>query len=154
MDKSKLQSCISEFQSIPNKDYSFSIPGYIPHDYVIETIQAWEVLFPFKCLFAYNGEINKEMIEEINKLNKENGGSINLLPDLIMVNKKGIIRKELIEFKNNTPIFRYNFHNFDEKTPIGTPFSYILFHLFNHSNEEFLLRTKYENYFNSDVTNK
>ena len=55
--------------------------------------QDWNKFFPYKCAFGFTGNINKMWEEELNAMTAEESDLKNRLPDLIVVNKKGMIEK-------------------------------------------------------------
>ena len=63
LTKDKLVDCCREFISIPKSHFNFTSDGYLPPKFVEESIVAWKTLVPYKCVFAYKGEIKEEWIK-------------------------------------------------------------------------------------------
>jgi hypothetical protein len=85
----KLEECINEFESIPKQNPCFEFHLVDPN----QVLQKWQKLFPFKCIFGFTGDICQAWED---RLNGKVSGSPHLkttLPDLIIVNKKGVIVK-------------------------------------------------------------
>lgn len=148
LSKSKLIYCFNEFKSIPKKGYSFLSPGYLPEPYVKLSVDAWKNLLPYKCIFAYKGDIREEWIDDLNELSKECEIPMNAIPDLIIVNKVGFIEK--LPTKELKPNFGFTIFS-DRYKNYGVPFGKLLYHLNNFSREEYLLQPELKEYFNRDM---
>ena len=44
-------------------------------------------VLPYKCIFAYKGKIKEEWISELEELSKDCEIPMNVIPDLVIVNK-------------------------------------------------------------------
>lgn len=148
---SKLKDCMMEFRSIPKHDYFFSIEQFYDEKFREETQQAYELLFPYNCVFAFSGDINEKWIDKIYTFMTEHQVNPALWPDMIVVNQKGMIeldRSKTIEGKVN---LEYHYIDFKKYENYGVCFSKMLFHLYNLSHEEFVLKPQYDQYFNKDI---
>lgn len=67
LTKDKLLDCCREFKSIPKENSHFYSDGYLKKDFIEQSINAWRYLIPYKCIFAYNGQVKEEWINEIKK---------------------------------------------------------------------------------------
>jgi hypothetical protein len=147
LTKQKLIDCCEEFKSIPKTKYHFLSHGFIKESYIKESIQVWETLAPYKCVFAYQGEIKEDWIKEILKFGEGAKIPHNIMPDLIVVNKVGFIEKVLTKEKKT----EFNFISFSQYKNYGLPFGRILFNLNTFNWEEFLLQPQIEYYLNKDM---
>ena len=147
LTKQKLIDCCQEFKSIPKTKFHFHSHGYIPKKYVEQSIDVWKTLAPYKCIFAYQGEIKEDWINDIKKFGENSAIPFNAMPDLIIVNKVGFIEKRFDENQNVN--FRYV--SFSEYKNYGLPFGTLLFHLNTFNWEELLLQPELEYYFNKDI---
>ncbi|CAD5256218.1 MULTISPECIES: DUF6602 domain-containing protein [unclassified Imperialibacter] len=151
---SKLKDCMKEFHSIPKYGYHFSIEKFYGETFVKQTMNTYKLLFPFTCVFAFKGDINERWVEEILGFLTKNKIDPALWPDLIVVNKKGMIELSRTKTESGTIDLRYQFVDFTDYTNYGICFTKILFHLYNLSHEEFILKPQYEQYFNKDLEEK
>jgi len=148
---SKLKDCMHEFHSIPKHDYYFSMEKFYGEEFKNETQQAYNLLFPFNCVFAFSGDINEKWIDNIYEFMNENKVNPSLRPDIIIVNKKGMIELDRTKSETGKINLKYHYIDFSEYKNYGVCFSKILFHLYNLSHEEFVLKPQYEQYFNKDM---
>jgi len=89
--KKLFEDCIKGFKSIPKDDPQFEFQHFIEiPDLEQKMITGWQNLFPFKCIFGFTGNINEKWEEELNELVKKDPSVKVFLPDLIIVNKKGV----------------------------------------------------------------
>ena len=89
LSRNKLDACIEEFQSIPKRNPVFDFYQVDPK----MALAKWHTHFPFKGVFAFSGDINQKWESELNEMVKKNGTVKSSLPDLIIINKKGMIVK-------------------------------------------------------------
>ena len=68
LSKEKLFDCVEEFKSIPKKGYGFLTPKFGPEKFLEQSVQVWKALLPYKCLFAYKGDVKHEWIADLLKL--------------------------------------------------------------------------------------
>ena len=108
----------------------------------------WKTLLPYKCVFAYKGDIAEEWINDLKELSKDCEIPMNVIPDLIIVNKIGFIEK--IPTKEMIPNFSFIKFS-DVYKNYGFPFGKLLYHLNNFSREEYLLQPELKEYFNKDM---
>jgi hypothetical protein len=148
LSKNKLIDCFNEFKSIPKKGYSFLSHGYLPESYVKQSVNVWKTLLPYKCVFAYKGDIAEEWINDLKELSRSCEIPMNVIPDLIIVNKIGFIEK--IPTKEMIPNFSFIKFS-DVYKNYGLPFGKLLYHLNNFSREEYLLQPELKEYFNKDM---
>jgi hypothetical protein len=147
LTRPKLISCCEEFKSIPKKNNFFLSHGYIPPKYIEDSINIWKTLAPYKCVFAYQGEIKEEWIKDILEVGKDATFPYNAMPDLVVVNKVGFIEKKFIPPDKA----EFSFIPFSQYENYGLPFGKILFELNKFNWEEFLLQPKIEYYLNKDM---
>jgi len=147
LDKKKLIDCCSEFMTIPKNGFKFDFHGYLKQSFVEQTMNAWKYLIPYKIIFAYKGSLKAEWIEDMQQLTSKSGIAHNALPDLVVVNKVGMIEKS-INKKLETEIV---FTPFDQYPNYGIPFGKMLYHLNNLNWEELFLRPDLSIYLNKDL---
>ena len=148
LTKQKLIDCCNEFKSIPKYGYSFLSPGYLPKSYVEQSVDVWKTLLPYKCIFAYKGDLKEDWINDMMEVSKDCTIPLNVLPDLIIVNKIGLIEK--IVTKEKKPEFSFLKFS-DSYKNYGVPFGKLLYHLNNFNGEEYLLQPELKEYFNRDM---
>lgn len=151
LDKEKLMQCCKEFISIPKSNYAFLAKGFLDSKYSRESEDVWKKFIPYKCVFAYSGDIREEWIEGILDLNSVSINPLNTCPDLIIVNKKGFIEKRVLKKDNGEPEFELRFISFDNFKYYGFPFCKMLYDMNNLSHEEFIMSPRLEEYFNQDL---
>jgi hypothetical protein len=147
LTRAKLLDCCREFMSIPKKNYHFYSDGYIGKDFIMQSINAWRHLVPYKCVFAYRGNIDKEWINDLIEISKDSEIPHNVIPDIIVVNKEGMIEKDYDD-QGRT---RFNVMHFNEYPNYGVPFAKILYHLNTLNWEELFLRPEINQYLNKDL---
>jgi hypothetical protein len=148
---------IEEFISIPkeNPQIYYINPGLLKYseDNIKEINENWFKLFPFKCAFGFTGDINIKWEEELNKMVAADSNLKNFLPDLIVVNKKGMIRK--IHDKPIKTILGliidkdFLFTSF-EQVDYGVALVTIINDLYNLSKWQYEIVPSYSAYFNKD----
>lgn len=147
LTKDKLLDCCREFKSIPKTNYHFYSDGYLDKKFIQQSINAWKHLAPYKCIFAYKGDIKEEWVNDLIEISKDSEIPHNVIPDIIVVNKIGMIEKDFDE-QGKT---RFNIIHFDKYPNYGVPFSKILYHLNNLNWEELFLRPEINQYLNKDL---
>lgn len=145
LTKNKLIDCCEEFKSIPKKGYDFLTPAFSSHKFLEESIQVWKYLLPYKCVFAYKGELNEDWIDSVFGLYKDEE-FFNAIPDLVIVNKVGMIEKKIKKDQKG-----FNFISFNEYDNIGMPFGKMLYHLNTFNWEELYLQPELKRYFDKDL---
>ena len=151
LDLPKLIDCLKEFNSIPKTGYHFTAQKFFPEQFKIETQRIYENATPFTCIFAYKGNIQSSWINDLYKWITENKPNPSLTPDIIVVNKKGMILKKWTKTGDNKFNVTYHFIDFEVSLNPGECFSRILYDLYNLSYEEFFLQPDYTEYFNNDL---
>ena len=96
-------------------------------------------------MFAYKGEIKQEWINDLLESYKDEL-FYNAIPDLIVVNKVGMIEKNITSNKKEL-----GFISFKDYENIGIPFGKMLYHLNTFNWEELYLQPELKNYFNKDL---
>lgn len=147
LSKNKLIDCCEEFKSIPKNHFSFTSDGYLHPEYIQQSIEAWQILMPYKFVFAYKGEIKEEWINTMKELAKDSSIPHNVIPDLVIVNKVGMIEKHLTQDKKT----EFNFVPFNEYPNYGIPFAKMLYHLNSLNWEELFLRAELKHYLDKDM---
>jgi hypothetical protein len=153
LDHPKLLDCIEEFKSIPKENLKFRFdPPVID---TLENRNVYEKIIPYKCVWAFKGDINLEWEVELNKMVADNPDIKNYLPDFIIVNKKGVIEKsnESERVTNTGEILKKDFHytDFNKYKNYGACFGTILNHLYKISNWSKVIIPYYWEYFNKDL---
>lgn len=147
----KLLGCINEFNSIPKNNPRFLYQG---NDMPPSVLSEWERHFPYKCIFSFSGDMNKNWETNLCNMVKENKFSKVNLPDIIIVNKKGVMGKigENYKYHPTGEVIEKDFHYTDySQENYHTGFSYILNKLFILSQWQYHLVPKYLDYFNKDL---
>jgi len=149
LSEEKHIKCFEEFESIPKENGRFFRDPLVPDDYFNMSKDLWKTLTPFKCIFAYKGQIKEEWIKTL--VDKANGHKIpyNLIPDLIVVNKVGMIEKYPFSKTDKNPKLHYT--SFNEHLNYWIPFAKMLSRMNDNNWEEFSLRPKLEEYLNKDL---
>lgn len=151
LTKRKLIDSIEEFKSIPKINYDLSLPGFLPQSYVHQCSDAWRYLIPYKCLFTFQGEIKEDFVEILKEYSMTHSIPPYCLPDLIVVNKRGVIQKRIERNAANELEFDFDFIDFESYSNYGYVFSWMVFNLYTMAYEENIIQPKYERYFNKDL---
>jgi len=104
---------------------------------------------PYKCVFGYFGDINSKWADELNEILKKDISQRGLLPDLIIVNKKGYISKKHKNNKEKEVYFEYV--DLSSIGHSGSPLIILVHSLLLFLDWQNALRPKYELYFNEDL---
>lgn len=147
LTRDKLLDCCAEFKSIPKKGFDFYSDGHLDKKFIEQSINAWKHLIPYKCIFAYKGDLKEEWISELIDLSKDAEIPHNVIPDIVVVNKVGMIEKDFDENGKT----RLHVIHFDKYPNYGVPFSKILYHLNTFNLEELYLRPEINQYLNKDL---
>jgi len=146
----KLLAILDEFKSIPKTNPKFH---FISSNSKENTMDKWNKRFPYKCAFGFTGDINLNWERELNEMVAKDSNLKDSLPDLIVVNKKGMIRKvldkpqEVIGGGTIDKDFYYtDFGLVDCAAAIAT----IINELYNLSTWQNRVTPKYWEYFNED----
>ena len=155
LDHPKLFDIIEEFKSIPKNNLQFEYLNFIElPDLEKQMLGYWRKAFPFKCVFGYTGDINVNWENELNQMVAENGSVKSSLPDLIIVNKKGLIAKlERPTQSSKGKMIDKDFHftTFAGYKNYGAPMTQIASKLFGLSDWQNKMVTKYGEYFKKDL---
>jgi len=151
LSRTKLDTCIEEFQSIPKKNPQFN---FFPIDSK-KGVDHWYTHFPFKCVFAFAGDINQNWETELNGMAKEGDTVKDSLPDLIIINKKGMIGKVtpgVSKYLTGEVVLDKDFHfmDFGLSDNFHFGFCHILNRLSILSHWQYFMTPKYYEYFNRD----
>jgi hypothetical protein len=109
LDLAKLDSCMIEFNSIPKTNYHFNSNKIFPDNFLIETQRIFENVTPVTIIFAFKGDIEASWIEHIYAWIRQYRPNPSLTPDIIVVNKKGVIYK--IWEKKGDNAFNVRYHS-------------------------------------------
>jgi hypothetical protein len=151
LDKLKLTKCMEELASIPKTGYHFIGQQIFPEKFRIQTQRVFEDLTPVTCIFAYRGDIDQTWASFIQQWVLETKPHHSLTPDLVIVNNKGMIIKQVTKTGENRASFSWHFIDFSITNHPGEAFSRIVHDLYNLSNEELYLQPDYTKYFNRDL---
>lgn len=140
----KLKKCIKELVKIPKAYARFKIENFYGKDFQDRIMKAWKYLIPMSFVFGFKGTISAKWINKINEEAKKINDK-SLLPVLIIVNKKGIIERKLV---NKEMVYQYT--SIDDIERSGEWLSRVLFHLYDIRRFQTFLNPQYENYFRKD----
>jgi len=147
----KLDNCLAEFASIPKTGYHFHFPAHVyPQSFIEDTQRIFENVTPVCVVFAYRGSINASWIDHLSQWIRTNRPPIALTPAFIVVNKKGMIFRDIKKIGENKLSFSYRYIDFAVTAHPGEAFSRILFELFNLAKEDQYMTPDYSYYFNAD----
>lgn len=155
LNHKKFLSCLNEFKSIPNNEPEFIFLNSSNENYQRKLVTEWKKRFPFKCIFAFTGDICKDWEDELNNIVEKNPEEFNFLPDIIHVNKKGFIRKlytkptQLTTGKIIDKYFYYADNNLCGNQ--GAVIANILNELFILNTWQYSIIPNYPKYFNQDL---
>jgi hypothetical protein len=148
LTKQKLIDCCNEFKSIPKFGYSFISQRHPSETFAKQSLEIWKTLLPYKCIFAYKGELQEKWIDEMEKIAADCEIPFNAIPDLVIVNKVGLIEKILTKEKK----LEFSFFKFsDSYKNYGIPFGKLLYHLNTFNYEEIFFQPELGEYFNRDI---
>jgi hypothetical protein len=151
LDLTKLDKCLEEFNSIPKTNYHFIGQKFYPEKFREETQRVFEDATPVTCIFAYYGDIETSWKDHLVNWIKRNNPNHSLTPDIIIVNKKGMIFKHLQKIGEKRFSATYHYIDFRLSSHPGEAFSRMLNELYNLSHEELFMQPDYTFYFNSDL---
>jgi hypothetical protein len=141
---------IENLQSIPKDKINLHI-GLIDKDRALEIFSR---RFPYKIIFAFGGKILQSWEDELNELAKQKE-VLQTLPDLIIVNKQGMIKKshdgKMTLDTGETRDKYFHFSSFEENKMFQVPFLNILHELYKNAGWQHFLVPAYEEYFNKDL---
>lgn len=152
LDFLKVMQCVKEFRSIPtdNPKFNFANPSIDKS----KTLKTWKERFPYKCIWAYQGNMAFNWENELNLMAKNNPSIRNYLPDTIIINKKGMITKvrEGDLFTDGGSADKdFHYTDFAIYRNYGACFARMLVDLYTMNNWQFLITPKYDDYFNADL---
>ncbi len=158
LDHPKLfDEVIEEFKSIPkeNPQIFYINPGLIEYseENKKEINERWFRFFPFKCAFGFTGDVNIKWEEELNNMVAADSTLKNFLPDLIIVNKKGMIRKihdRPIKTLGGAIIDKDFLFTSFERVDYGVVLVTIINELYNLSKWQYEIVPAYSAYFNKE----
>lgn len=153
LDHPKFLDSIKEIKSIPKKNPQFWFHPLFQKD-PTKLLAEWERLFPYKCIFGFTGDINQNWENYLNNLVKDNSNIKNFLPDIVIVNKKGMLQKIYPnnKFSDGTQINKdFHYTDFSLYTNYGCIIIHIIKMLYNLSNWQYTITPYYEMYFNKDL---
>lgn len=159
LDHSKLfdkNGIIEEFKSIPKNNPQFEYNNFIDGIPGLEEkmLGFWNESIPFKCIFGFTGDINDKWENELNQIVAEDRSVKSGLPDLIIVNRKGMIVKlnGPTQSSNGNIIDKdFHFTRFVNYKNYGAPMIMIAQTLFGLSDWQNRLITRYGKYFKKDL---
>jgi len=157
LDHPKLSNVIEEFKSIPkeNTQFEFFTEGNLGEAQKKKVLEKWNNRFPYKCVFGFSGDINASWEKELNEMAAANSHLKNCLPDLILVNKKGVIEKIHSDTARTVAgsIIEKDFHytDFQLNPNYGAPIIYIANELYYLSTWQGTIAPAYPAYFNKDL---
>ena len=126
LKKQKILDCYDEFLSIPKDNHTFHTEAYLGPYFAQQYLKKWRWLIPYKCVFAFQGDLDYEWINDLIDLANDELRPTNVLPDLVIVNKVGYFHKYFDAKKK----VKFNYVKFkDENQNYGIPFSIMLYEL-------------------------
>lgn len=141
---------IKNFQSIPKDNINIQA---LPKIHPI-ALANFKKRFPCKVIFAYEGKILPAWETELNKL-AETEGALDYLPDIIVVNKQGMIMKcpdgKVVLTTGKTLAKHFHLTKFKEEKGYHAPFIFILNELYKNAGWQRVMSPAYEEYFNRDL---
>jgi len=152
--------CIEGFKSIPKQDPQLEFLNFIEIPELNQKmVEGWYEMFPFKCVFGFTGDINATWETELNMLVKENPDLKSYLPDIIIVNKKGMIKKLSGETKaikadgtESTTVDKdFHYTDFTEYNNYGAAISTFTQKLYDLGKWQYNFTVDYQSYFNKDL---
>jgi hypothetical protein len=110
--------------------------------------------FPYKIVFGYGGKIQENWEDKLNDIAK-NKSILNRLPDIIVVNKQGMIIKRTegkIQLSSGEILNKYfHYSPIEDSSGFAAPFIHIVHELHKNANWQIHLTPSYEEYFNKDI---
>lgn len=154
LDHGKFRDCIDEFNAIPNNNPKFMIMDDLLSQ--AEVIEKWKENLPFKCVFGFSGDINQTWADELNEFVLNKKYDKNSLPDYILVNKKGTIKKnneltKLDYLKKGIKLADFHFTDLNLFKYNGVALLHILNDLFVLHTWQYKITPEYFRYFNRDI---
>lgn len=151
LDLAKLDDCLAEFASIPKEGYHFHMPKDIyPEKFKTATQQIFENITPVCIVFAYKGSIGQQWIDHLVEWIAKNNPNPALTPSFIIVNKKGMIFRQVTKTGENRLKYTFQYVDFAATGHPGEGFTRVLFDLFNLAKEDQYMTVDYSYYFNAD----
>ncbi len=142
---------IKNLQSIPKDNINLHT-GFLNRNKVLDDFKK---RFPCKIIFAYEGEILPAWENELNRLAKVEG-ALDSLPDVIIVNKQGMIQKcangKAVLTTGETLEKHFHLTKFEDNKAYHAPFIFILNELYKNAGWQYFIGPAYENYFNRDLS--
>jgi hypothetical protein len=98
MTARKFESSIEEFPRLPRgalglQPFKFGLDGQKAAAYCAELLSTRATTIPYKCIFAFDGDLKTDWATELQDRVASNHTAEAELPDLVVVNKKGMILK-------------------------------------------------------------
>lgn len=153
LDRKKFEESLDNIKTLPLDNPTINVfPGFDANS----VVSKWKKMFPFKCVWAFSGKISYEWELYLNSLVKDKPELKNTLPDLIVVNKVGMIVKikpgdKFHDGRVITKDFHYTDFTKAAKGEYWSPFVHILNKLYLYSNWQYFIQPNYTAYFNADI---
>ena len=150
-NKKKDCGILKNIASIPKSNYRLVAPGNMNIDKVTEDFKKY---WPYRVSFSYEGKIQKNWEEELNKMAND-PEILKTLPDLIIVNKIGyIIRSRTGEFEFNDGSKEVkNFHlvTYKNNEQYFFGISHLVQEIYKSVQWQYMILPAYYEYFNNEV---
>lgn len=107
LGREKLRETVSCLASIPNEDprFFYIAPWSGAVEPNLQVIEAWKRRVPYRCVFAINGVLDDESVRGLNKQVDSGQFPQERLPNLIVVNRQGMIVRNHFELRvNGSPV--------------------------------------------------
>lgn len=153
----KMESSVNELLSIPK--YVMDLQLFNNSElFEMEAKEIFKKLIPYKCIFAFSGDIKYDWKESLNNYIKENiindANLIYDMPNTIIVNKKGMLLKVLSEsgiHSNQIEFDGYEYYNLTDNPYYGSFISILCNELFTLSSWQQCISPVYYRYFDKDL---
>lgn len=152
LDLSKLDDCLAEFASIPKTGYHFDSPKDLyPEKFREDTQRVFENLTPVCCVFAFKGNVQPSWIQHLLNWINTNSPNPSLTPSLIIVNKKGMIYRQVEKTGKDKAKYTYHFLDLTVSGHPGMALTHLLNELYSLMQEARYMQADYTYYFNADM---
>lgn len=150
-DKPDVCGALKNLASIPTSEPKLIIPKLFDSTGMTDYFKN---KFPYRVVFAYQGDIHASWENELNQMVAD-GTSISTLPDLIVVNKKGLLLKSMdgtFPFPDGrTENKWFHFIPIENHDQYYLPLPYILQALYEAAQYQYFILPSYVDYLNAEI---